>query len=86
MKKNASFWPEEDTEFSPLSLYSFLCPVHHVAPRPVSISLAKVTSFMQKLMLIRHFSRDQAHLTIPKGRDNYATASRSVRIVKCETA
>ncbi|KAJ5848686.1 hypothetical protein N7455_012643 [Penicillium solitum] len=39
---------------------------------------------MQELMLIGHLSRDQAHLTIRKGRDNYATASRSVRIVKCE--
>lgn len=83
--KNASFWPEEDTEFAPLSLYSFLCPVHHVAPRSVSISLAKVTNSMQELILIRHLSRDQAHLTIPKGRDVYATASQSVRIVKCET-
>lgn len=24
--KNASFYPEEDTEFAPLSLNSFLCP------------------------------------------------------------
>lgn len=83
--KNASFCPEEDTEFAPLSLYSFLCTIHHVTPRPGSISLAKVTNFMQELMLIRHLSRNQAHLAIRKGRDNYATASWSASIVKCET-
>lgn len=51
--KNASFCPEEDTEFAPLSLYSFLCPIPHVAPRPVSISLAKVTNFMHEFIIIR---------------------------------
>lgn len=49
--KNASFRPEENTEFAPLSLYSFLYPIRHVAPRTGSISLAKVTNFMHEFII-----------------------------------